>query len=109
SPVGVQGRSRVAHVRMLIMVGQVAIACMLLIGASLVGRSFVAMLDANRGYDVGGVLSARLSMPAAMYPAAERRFAIASQILERLSALPGATGAALTSGLPLGAGGWPGA
>jgi predicted permease len=67
------------------------------------------MLDANRGYDVGGVLSARLSMPAAMYPAAERRFAIASQILERLSALPGATDAAFTSELPLVAGGSSGA
>jgi predicted permease len=109
APVGVQGRSRVARVRMLIMVGQVTVACMLLIGASLVGRSFVAMLDADRGYDVSGVLSARLSMPATMYPAAEWRFAIASQILERLSALPGATDAAFTSELPLTAGGSSGA
>jgi predicted permease len=109
APVGVQGRSRLARARMLIMVGQVAIACMLLIGASLLGRSFVGMLDANRGYDVSGVLSARLSMPAAMYPAAERRFAMVSQILERISALPGASDAAFTSELPLTAGGSSGA
>ena len=50
------------------MAGQVTIACVLLIGASLLGRSFVALLNADRGYDPTDVLSTRLSMPATMYP-----------------------------------------
>ena len=43
-----------------IMAGQVAIACVLLVGASLLGRSFLALIDADRGFDPTDVLSARV-------------------------------------------------
>ena len=103
--VGVSRRSRIARVRTAIMAAQVAIACVLLVGASLLGRSFFALLNADRGYDVTNVLSARLSMPAAMFPSAERRFALADQVLARLAATAGITDAAFTSELPIGPGG----
>jgi len=105
APVGAGVRSRTARARMLIMVGQVAIACVLLVGASLLGRSFLALLHADRGYDPAGVLSARLSMPVTMYPAPERRFAIIEQILNRAAVMPGVTDAAFTSESPLTPGG----
>jgi putative ABC transport system permease protein len=101
APVGDSARSRVARSRMLIMSGQVTIACVLLVGASLLGRSFLALVNANRGYDVTGVLSARVSMPASMYPAAERRFAIVEDVLGRLARTPSVSAAAFTSELPL--------
>jgi putative ABC transport system permease protein len=105
APVGAGVGSGAARTRSLIMSVQVAIASLLLVGASLLGRSFLALLDADRGYDLTQVLSARLSMPAAMYPAPERRFAIVSTILARLGAAPGVTEAAFTSELPLTPGG----
>jgi putative ABC transport system permease protein len=105
APVGGGASSPTARARTLIMTGQVAIACVLLIGASLLGRSFMALLTADRGYDPASVLSARLSMPAPMFPVAERRFAIVEQILGRLAATPGVTEAAFTSELPLTPGG----
>ena len=37
------------------MAGQVAIACVLLIGALLLGRSFRSLLTADRGYDPSGI------------------------------------------------------
>lgn len=98
-------RSRASRVRAAIMAGQVAIACVLLVGASLLGRSFLALLDADRGYEVAGVLSARLSMPQTMYPQPERRFAIVDQVLERLAADPAVSDPAFTSELPLTRGG----
>ena len=104
APLGARGRSRTAQVRLAIMAAQVAIACILLIGASLLGRSFVALLTADRGYDPAGVLTARLSLPSGLYPP-ERRYDIARQILERLAAMPGVTNAAFTSELPLTPGG----
>ena len=61
--------SGTARIRLAIMAGQVAVACVLLVGASLLGRSFVRMLNVDRGYDPAGVLAARLSLPAAQYPA----------------------------------------
>jgi predicted permease len=98
------GRSRTARARLLIMTGQVAIACVLLVGASLLGRSFIAMLTAERGYDPAGVLTARLSFSLPGSPP-ERRLATVERILERLAGMPGATAVAFTSELPLTPGG----
>jgi putative ABC transport system permease protein len=98
-------RSHTARARMLIIGGQVAIASVLLVGASLLGRSFLALLNADRGYQLASVLSSRLSMPQPMVPTPERRFLIVDQILERLAATPGITDAAFTSELPLTPGG----
>ena len=105
APVGSGLRSPAARSRMAIMAGQVAIACVLLIGASLLGRSFAALIRADRGYDVSDVLSARLSMPASLYPTPERRFAIVQQMLTRLAGSPGVIDAAFTSESPLTPGG----
>jgi hypothetical protein len=80
---------------------QVAIACVLLVGASLLGRSFVSLVTADRGFDPTAVLSARVAMPAAIYRSEEQRFGIIERILDRLSAAPGMTEAAFTSELPL--------
>jgi predicted permease len=98
------GPSRTARVRLVIMAGQVAIACVLLLGASLLGRSFLALLRADRGFDPRNVITARLSLPGSMVTP-ERRFEIVSRVLERLSAHPGVRQAAFTSEMPLTPGG----
>jgi predicted permease len=77
---------------------------MLLVGASLLGRSFAALLNADRGYEPSGLLTARLALPGAMYTP-ERRYLLVERILDRLAAVPGVTDAAFTSELPLTAGG----
>jgi putative ABC transport system permease protein len=97
--ISVATRSPAARTRALIMVGQVAIACLLLVGATLLTRSFVAMVRADRGYDPAKVLTARLPLPPG-YPA-ERRGQLLDTLVERLRALPGVTHAAYGSGLPL--------
>ncbi len=104
APIGTGTASRVGRARMLLMSGQVAIACVLLIGASLLGRSFLALLTADRGYDPAGVLTARVSMPESIFKP-ERRFEIVHQMLDRLAATPGVADAAFTSELPLTPGG----
>jgi putative ABC transport system permease protein len=102
------GRSRTGRLRLLIMAAQVAIACILLVGGSLLGRSFFALLHADRGFDPSNLLTARLSLPASMYTP-ERRYAILEQILDRLAGMPGVTSAGFTSELPLSPGGSTGA
>lgn len=101
--VGAGGRSRTAQMRLIIMAGQVAIACVLLVGASLLGRSFVALMSADRGYDPAGILTARLSFPATLPP--ERRHAVVTQVLDRLAAIPAVQASAFTSEMPLTPGG----
>jgi predicted permease len=86
------------------MAGQVAVACVLLVGASLLGRSFLALLHADRGFDPSDVLTARLAFPASAFTP-ERRFAIVDGILERLSMHPSVLHAGFTSEMPLTPGG----
>src|SRR5439155_23295019 len=98
APIGGALGTPMARMRGLIMAGQVAIACVLLVGAALVARSFVSLIRADRGYDPVNVLTARLPLPPG-YPA-ERRGQLLETLVERLRAVPGVTHAAYTTGLP---------
>jgi putative ABC transport system permease protein len=102
--VGAGRRTRMAQARLLIMAGQVAIACVLLVGASLLGRSFLSLLRADRGFDPAGVMTALVSMPPSTYAPA-RRHALVSQMLARLSTTPAVVAAGFTSEMPLAPGG----
>jgi predicted permease len=101
APVGSRWRSRPARVRLTMMAGQVAIACVLLIGASLLGRSFLALVGADRGFDPSGTLTARLQMPGFAFPP-ERRAEILETVLERLGAIGGVTAASYSDGPVIG-------
>ena len=100
---GSQSRSsvgaRTARIRTLIMAGQVAVACLLLVGASLLGRSFVALINADRGYDPSNLLTARLSLPAAY--SMERRVQVLEGIAGRLRGVAGVRDVAYGNALPL--------
>lgn len=96
---GGAGRGRLASVRALIVASQVAVTCVLVIGAMLLARSFAAQIHADRGYDPANLLTASIPFPPA-YPV-ERREQSLARILERLRSHPGVTHAAVSTGLPL--------
>jgi predicted permease len=89
---------------MIIMAAQVSLSCMLLVGGLLLVRSFVALLNVDRGYNPSAVLTARLSLPEPPYTP-ERRYDILDDVLHRLTGIPGVTFASFTSELPLTPGG----
>ena len=99
APIGGGLRSHTARVRALIMTGQVAVACVLLVGALLLVRSFVGLMHADIGYDAGQVLTARVVLPDSEY-SAERRLQTMDLILQRLAATAGVTRAAFTTSMP---------
>jgi putative ABC transport system permease protein len=100
APVGGRLRLRTSRTRALIIAGQVAIACVLLVCGTLLVRSFTALMHADRGYDPSGVLTARVAMPGPIYTA-ESRLALVDQMLARLAATPAVTDAAFASEMPL--------
>jgi predicted permease len=104
SPVGAGARSAVARTRMLITGGQVAIACVLLVGASLLSRSFLALLHADRGYDADRVLISAVPM-SSPGDTPQRRIAVMEQVLERTARIPGVRAVAFTSEAPVTPGG----
>lgn len=96
-------RTMPARLRAAMMIVQVAISCVLLVGASLLLRSFAAMTTADRGYDASQLLTAQVMMPATSF-SPQRRLATVGTLLERFATLPGVSTAAFASGLPLMAG-----
>lgn len=93
------GRGRVAATRLLIAASQVAVTSVLVIGGVLLTRSFMATMNADRGYDPTNVLTATVPFPGS-YTFDQRQQA-RTRILERLKAHPGITHAAFSTGVPL--------
>jgi putative ABC transport system permease protein len=86
--------------RSALMVSEVALAIVLLIGAGLLIRSFVKLLDVDPGYRAENLLTARLALPP-RYRDNPQRVQFYEQVLQRLAALPGVTSVGATSHLPL--------
>jgi putative ABC transport system permease protein len=95
---GIGLRSRTSRIRASIMVGQIAIACVMLVSAMLLGRSFIALLHVDRGYDPVNLLTTQIPLPQS-YPV-EKRLALPESLVERLQSLPGVTHAAASNSLP---------
>ena len=68
-------RTPAARLRATIMAGQIAVACVLLIGAGLLGRSLQSLINVDRGYDPSNLLTARLPLPSDANLRDERRHA----------------------------------
>ncbi|MEP7117336.1 MAG: ABC transporter permease [Acidobacteriota bacterium] len=93
------GVGRRQRLRGWLVAGEVAAAMLILSGAALLARSYVAMQQVDPGFTAAGVLTARV---ARMGPAGQvGQPAFADDVLRRVRALPGVTGAAATSFLPL--------
>jgi putative ABC transport system permease protein len=85
-----------------LVVAQVALALVLLVGAGLLVRSFIALSAVRPGFThPEQVQTIRLFIPEAQVPEPERVAQIEAHTLHDLAAIPGVTGAAFASALPL--------
>jgi len=87
-------------VRRALVTAQVAFAFMLLIGSGLLLASFRAILDINPGFEPGGVLTGRISLPAASYAKDEQIVATIQRMVDRVKALPGVAAAGFATSAP---------
>ena len=83
-----------------LLVAEIALACTLLTGATLLVRSFVNLSRADRGLDTSGVVIANLSFPRAAFPDALSRASVARAIEYEVARLPGVELVAWTYGVP---------
>jgi predicted permease len=92
----------------IIVAGQIAVTVTLLVGATLFGRSFVALTRFDPGFQASGVLTMRVQLPVvAAAPVgtpspADNGGVQALMLLEDLRALPGVEAASLSTSVPLG-------
>ena len=96
---GSTGRAR-AWLRSALVVSEVAFACVLLVGAGLLVRSFLQVLDVNLGFRPERAAAMRVDPDAKM--AAKDMPAYFAEVVRRARAVPGVEAAGLSDALPLG-------
>jgi len=98
-----RGSSESTHTRRtrgLLVAGQIALCVSLLAGAGLLVRSLWAMTTAPVGFNADRLLTFTVQLPNAKYGTTESQVHFHDQFEERLRALPGVTGVAITTELP---------
>jgi putative ABC transport system permease protein len=97
------GRSRL---RGILVGSEIALALVLLTGAGLAMRSFVALRAIDPGFDPHGVLAAEVSVKGTVEQAPGRRQAFYETLVDRVRQMPGVESASLINHLPIGGDIW---
>jgi putative ABC transport system permease protein len=89
------------RIRQAFVVGEIALAVVLLVGAGLMIRSFDSLRGVNPGFDARNVLTGRVTIPTRRYPNDAKRIEFFANLVARLSSIPGVESAGAVSYLPL--------
>lgn len=98
---GTQGRGR-NRTRNILVVSEITLSFVLLVGAGLMVRSFLAIANVNPGFNSDNLLTFQVALPIAKYKEAGQRAEFYRQLTQRLQTLPGVTSAAAIRNIPLG-------
>ena len=95
-----EGRGR-RWLRRALVVSEIAFACVLLVGAGLLVRSLVRVLDVDMGFEPAGAATIRVD-PDSRFTTREQQDAYIDEVLRRMTETQGVEAAAITDALPLG-------
>ena len=95
-----EGRRRSA-VRSALVISEIAFACVLLVGAGLLIRSLLRVLEVHMGFEPAHAATIRVD-PDSRYTTPEQRNAYFDDVLRRVKEIPGVEAAGITDALPLG-------
>jgi len=92
---------RQGKTRALLVVSEVSLALVLLIGAALLIRTFIALHDVNPGFDSHNVITMEMSLNGPRYEKTAGVAQLSREGRERLDAIPGVEDSAFTCCLPI--------
>ena len=92
------GRQRL---RSTLVVTEIALAVVLLVGAGLMMKSLLRLLQVNLGFNPENVLTMTVALPTSKYSEPQRRIQFHTALQERISALPGVSSVGAVNILPL--------
>jgi putative ABC transport system permease protein len=98
---GAHSAASSGRTRRILVVAEVALACVLLVGAAFMMKSLLAVLKVDPGFRADHLLTMKFSMPASHYVGDPQIAAFCRQAFEKVSALPGVKSASFSDGLPL--------
>ena len=87
-----------------LVVAEVALSVILLVGATLLVRSFLELQSVKPGFDPTRVLTLRVTMTGPQYDSTYKRAAFLDRFLTEVNARPGIVSAGITNNIPLGGG-----
>ena len=90
--------------RRLLVVGQLALATVLLAGAALLVQSFVRLQRVELGFRAGSITTAMIGLPASRYPNHDAGWQFYARVIDELSGTAGVEAVGLTSGAPFAGG-----
>jgi predicted permease len=96
-----EGRGRL-WVRNALVVSEIAFACVLLVGAGLLIRSLIRVLDVDMGFEPTRAVAMRVDPSRTSYNTREQRSTYFDEVLRRVKEMPGVEAAGITDALPLG-------
>jgi putative ABC transport system permease protein len=88
--------------RKVLVTGELALAFVLVVGAGLLGRSFLRLTSVDPGYNPHKVLTLGVYVYGSRYQSPEAELNFYTQVMDRLRATTGIEGVAMVSTLPLG-------
>jgi predicted permease len=98
---GSGGSSRMKYLSGTLVVGELALALVLLAGAGLMIRSFLKLYEMDAGFNPDNILTMRYMLNDAKYPTPDSRVHFEEQLLARLTTVAGVDSVAVTSNLPM--------
>ncbi len=87
--------------RSLLVVSEIALALVLLVGAGLLIKSTLRLLEVKLGFKPERLMTMQLELPSSRYSSDEQTRAFHQQLLPHIEALPGVVGVASVNWLPL--------
>jgi putative ABC transport system permease protein len=87
-------------VRRALVPGEVALAVVLVVGAGLMVRTVLNLMNVDAGFDRSRLVTFGVALPAATYPTFDQRVQLYSRLFDRFSAMPEIRGVAAVTGLP---------
>jgi putative ABC transport system permease protein len=98
---GAPAGSSSSRMRRVLVVAEVALACVLLVGAGFMMKSMLAVLSIDPGFRADHLLTMKFSMPASRYANDAQIAAFCRQVEEKILAMGGVKNVSFSDGLPL--------
>lgn len=95
------GGGRTLTLRRVLVVTQLALACVLMIGAGMLVHSFVRLHNVDAGFRTDGMVMASVSLPDSRYPENPEQLRFFDEAIQQIEALPGVQAVAGTPEPPL--------
>jgi predicted permease len=97
---GTAGNRRAGRLGGMMVVSELALTVVLLCGAGLMLRSFMALYAVPAGFEVAGLSRMQMQLPESKYPDAAARRRFFNQLLPKIDVIPGIERAAISTAVP---------